>query len=281
MNPVCHTYAFKRIVRWALCLLPIASPTWAAELLSSYSYDSFYGASGQGTQFDTGSDSTNTAQPLAHTSTVAPAALSLFVQSDFGVHKGSITSARFGGGTEPLQGGGGQANSRWVDTFQLSGGTGSATAIYQMRIDGSLSFSALSSLPLAQVDLRARSNAFEGVVYRRSIGRGTDQETWSGTSYVDGILQREFEFTYGIPFTIQSDLLVNGQDGGIATFASTILAGFILPAGAVLASESGAQYPSLSPIPEPPTWLLCIASFGFFIARIREKRSIQLNHVDA
>lgn len=281
MNTLCRVKNPSYALSFGLCLLVFSTSSGSAELLSSYSYDSFYSAPGQGTLFDTGSDSTSTTQPLTHTSIVAPAALTVFVQSDFGVQKAAIASARFGGGTEPFQGGGGQVNSRWIDTFQINGGIGSATAVYQMRIDGTLSLSGLSSLPSARVELRALSNAFSGFSYARLIGVGTDVETWQGTSYASGILIREFQFTYGVPFVIQSDLLLGGADGGIASFGSTILAGFIVPAGAVLSSESGAAYAELSPIPEPSAMLLSAAGLALLLIRICGEKAIRAERVDA
>jgi len=250
-------------------LLP-TQPSWSAELLSSYSYGSFYSASGQGTQFDSGSDSTTNNAPLSHTSALVPE-VSVFVQSDFGVQKVEVTSARFGGGNEPFQGGGGQVNSRWVDTFVIEGGVGTGIATFQVQIDGDIQLSPLSSDPFAQIFLNAHSNTF-GVQYNRTVGRGQTGETWQGTSFTNGILTREFEFTYGSPFTIQSDVNIQGQDGGLALFGSTVLAGFVLPSGATLATDSGASYAPLVAVPEPSSWLLTVSGLSILALALQRRR---------
>ena len=101
-------------------------------------------------------------------------------------------------------------------------------------------------------------------------------ETWSGSSFESGVLTRTFEFTYGSPFTIQSDLNVQGQDGGLALFGSTIVADFLLPAGATLVADSGALYsPIATAVPEPPVVLLTfLGGLAAFVLKRRRTAGI-------
>lgn len=261
--------ATARTAAVALVLTP-AGISGAATLSSSYNSNVTYSYPGLGTVNDVGSDSTNTNASLTRTSQLQ-AEFSLFVQSDFGVNKIEITTARYGPGVVAS---GATANSFWDDTFVVSGGVGTGTATFQERIHGDLQLSALSSSPFASIRLIVRIPiAAQGISYSESIGRQVSH-SWSGTSFVNGILTRDFQFTYGIPFTIQSELSASVQDGGIAHFGSTILAGLILPAGATVVSESGKLYSELAPIPEPRTYLLLLAGLGLISYVTRHRKGI-------
>lgn len=258
---------FTHIVAGFLIALIGVQPGRAAELLSSYSYNSGYSVSGMGTLQEQGDDSTDTSARLSFASSLVPQ-INGFVETAYGVQRASVHTVNYGGGAEPLQNGNAQTKSRWTDTFTILGGVGLGTAVLQMSIDGDVQVSPLNrGAQLAGVVLNVVSSRGVGMQYHRNehYDPAGSFETWHGTSFVNGVLTREFSFVYGEPFAIWSDLVVQAQEGGIANFGSTIVAGLLLPNGATLTTESGGLYAPIPGVSEPATYALSLVGLGVVV----------------
>jgi hypothetical protein len=244
-----------------VALLGLVQPA-QAQLVSAVTYSSVQ----DGDFFE----STATSQQLSFASARSPDLISAFVQTNYGVQRAQVRSAWFGSGRD-LQAGGGNINSQWTDSFIISGGVGTGVATYQVLIDGNLEFSPLSFQPSASIILRVRGLVPAATNYVKTIGLAGDSETWQGTSFTNGVLTRDFEFTYGSPFQIQNDLVLGGGQGGLALFGSTVVAGMVLPDGASLTTGSGALYAPIVAVPVPPGYALMLSGLAVIGLALRRK----------
>lgn len=166
------------------------------------------------------------------------------------------------------------AESIWSDAFVVHGGSGASTLQISVRVDGAL-------------DGRGRpggpgSNAFYTLfVSDAPITCDFDALTCSGAVAIPlsealsgtRFFQADIAFTYDKPFYIASYLgaEVVGGSTGVADFFHSAHLGISAPEGASLMAASGANYPTVSAVPEPGAITMALTG-ALLLGAVRRRR---------
>ncbi|MDP3332574.1 MAG: VPLPA-CTERM sorting domain-containing protein [Methylococcaceae bacterium] len=167
------------------------------------------------------------------------------------------------------------ANSRWEELYQISGGVGADTAHITMHVDGFLN-GVLSNGDSAQINYNLSTfnnvqvlglyaslyiNSYTDYVYNEETGDydaiEVNTQNWSksifqngtwnysygtGALTIDDLIEGDYDFTYGDPLYLNSNLQTYVWGNGISDFKNTVtMDSFVLPENANVYALSGAN----------------------------------------